>query len=87
MGAMTLYQVFLLAVLIAWPLTILGVLFLMSKLEDYVNRLDASDPSKAGLEPVEGTGREREVRVVFGDEVVGESDTGPQPAVASRELD
>lgn len=89
MEAMTLYQFFLLAVLIAWPLAILGALFLMSRLERYVKRLDAADPGRAGLEPVEGTSREKEVRVVFGDTVVGEPDpaaahpdSGPQPATA-----
>lgn len=88
MVVMTLYQIFLLAILIAWPLMIFGVLFLMSRLEDYVKRLDAPDPGAAGLEPVEGTSQEREVKIVFGDEVVGEDeDTGPQPAVASGDRD
>lgn len=66
------YQVLLLVVLIVWPLVIIGVLFLMSRLETYVNRLDASTPEEAGLEPVEGSTEDREVRVVFGDRVIGE---------------
>ena len=69
---MTTYQVFLLVVLIVWPLAIIGILFLMSKLESYVNRLDASTPEEAGLEPVEGRPGDREVKIIFGDEVVGE---------------
>lgn len=69
---MTLYQLFLLAVLILWPLVIMGLLFLMSKLETYVNRLDADNPQDAGLEPVSGESQEREVKIVFGDEVVGD---------------
>lgn len=77
---MTLYQIFLLAVLITWPLVIFGVLFLMSRLEDYVKRIDAPNPEQAGLVPVEGTGSEREVRILLGDQVVGE-DTGRQPKV------
>ena len=66
------YQVFLLGVLILWPLVITGTLFLMGRLEKYVERVAADTPEEAGLEPVEGSPREREVRIVFGDEVVGE---------------
>ena len=55
-----------------WPLAIVGILFLMSKLEDYVKRMDAQTPEEAGLEPVEGETSDREVRIVFGDQVVGE---------------
>lgn len=69
---MTAYQAFLLAVLIVWPLVIIGILFLMSRLESYVNKLDAQTPEEAGLEPVSGEPQEREVRIVFGDQVVGE---------------
>jgi hypothetical protein len=69
---MTSYQLFLLATLILWPLGIMGLLFLMSKLEDYVNRPEADSPKEAGLEPVSGTTDEREVKIVFGDQVVGE---------------
>lgn len=67
---MTAYQAFLLGVLVIWPLAIVGILFLMSKLEDYVKRLDASTPEEAGLEPVDGITTDREVRIVFGDQVV-----------------
>ena len=70
---MTAYQGFLLTVLIVWPLVIVGILFLMSKLENYVNRLDAQTPAEAGLEPVAGQPQEREVKIVFGDQVIGES--------------
>jgi hypothetical protein len=69
----TAYQGLLLAVLIIWPLAIVGILFLMSKLENYVNRMDAQTPEEAGLEPVEGETTDREVRIVFGDRIVGES--------------
>lgn len=71
---MTKYQIFLLIVLIAWPFVILGVLFAMSKLEVYVQKMDADTPEEAGLEPVHGDTGEREVRIVFGDTVVGEND-------------
>ena len=70
---MTAYQGFLLAVLVAWPLVIVGILFLMSKLENYVKKMDAATPEEAGLEPVAGESTDREVRIVFGDKVVGES--------------
>ncbi len=73
---MTGYQVFLLVVLVTWPIVIFGMLFLMSRLENYVNRLTADTPEEAGLEPVAGESEEREVRIRFGDQIVGES----QPA-------
>ncbi|HEY7875726.1 MAG TPA: hypothetical protein VIG64_11465 [Actinomycetota bacterium] len=69
---MTPYQWFLLAVLITWPLAIVGLLFLMSKLEAYVERQTAETPEEAGLTPVEGEPTEREVKIVFGEQVVGE---------------
>lgn len=72
---MSAYQVFLLIVIILWPFAIFGGLFLMSRLEHYVNRLDASTPEEAGLEPVSGQTTEREVTIVFGDRIVGE----PEP--------
>lgn len=72
---MTPYQAFLLAVLILWPLGILALLFLMSRLEVYVARLDADTPEEAGLAPVNVTSPEREVRIVYGDRVVGEPDS------------
>jgi hypothetical protein len=68
------YRVFLAVVLVTWPVVIVGLLFFMSKLEDYVGRLDADTPEEAGVEPVAGSTRDREVTVVFGDRVVGESD-------------
>jgi hypothetical protein len=68
------YQLFLLCVLVAWPLAIVGLLFLMSRLEEYERRVGASTPQEAGLEPVEGSPPEREVRIVFGDTVIGEPD-------------
>ena len=71
---MTGYQLFLLAVLVAWPLAIVGLLFLMNSLERYETRSGASTPEEAGLEPVEGSAPEREVRIVFGDQVIGEPD-------------
>ncbi len=70
---MTAYQIFLAAVLVLWPLVIVGVLFLMSRLEDYVKKMDAQTPEEAGLEPVSGEPQEREVKIVFGDKVIGES--------------
>ena len=65
------YQIFLLAILLVWPLIITGILFLMSRLESYVARQEAGTPEEAGLEPVAGT-PDREVKIVFGDRVVGE---------------
>lgn len=69
---MTAYQGFLLGVLILWPMVIIGILFLMGKLESYVGKMDAQTPEEAGLEPVSGDTQEREVKIVFGDRVVGE---------------
>ena len=71
---MTGYQLLLLCVLILWPLAIMGLLFLMSRLERYEGRVAAATPEEAGLEPVAGEAPEREVRIVFGDRVVGERD-------------
>ncbi len=67
------YQVFLAAVLVTWPLIIFGLLFLMSRMEDYVNRTGAETPEEAGLEPVEGYSAEREVQIRFGDRIVGQT--------------
>jgi hypothetical protein len=60
----------LLVVLVVWPFAIMGLLFLMSRLEDYVARGDASTPEEAGLEPVTGESADREVKIVYGDRVV-----------------
>jgi hypothetical protein len=68
---MTPYQIFLLLVLILWPFAILGLLYLMSRLESYVKRTGAETPEEAGLEPVEGEPEEKEVTIVFGDTVIG----------------
>lgn len=68
------YQVFLGVVMLLWPIAIVGLLYLMSKLERYVNRLDADTPEEAGLEPVEGHSSDKEVKIVFGGKVVGDSD-------------
>jgi hypothetical protein len=46
----------------------------MSRFEDYLARTDADSPESAGLEPVQGQAPEREVRIIFGDQVVGEGD-------------
>ena len=73
---MTAYQVFLLVVLALWPVVIFGMLFLMNRLENYVNRLNADTPEEAGLEPVAGHSEDREVRIRFGDQIVGE----PKPS-------
>ena len=69
---MTRYQFFLMMVLILWPFVIMGMLFFMSKIESYVARTDADNPEDAGLEPVQGESPEREVTIVYGDQVVGE---------------
>jgi hypothetical protein len=71
---MSRYQVFLLIVLVLWPFVILGLLFAMSKLETYVERPSADTPEEAGLEPVAGRSEDKEVRIVFGDKVIGEPD-------------
>jgi hypothetical protein len=62
----------LLIVLAVWPFAILGLLFLMSRLETYVKRIDANTPEEAGLEPVSGESADREVQIFVGDQVVGE---------------
>ena len=81
---MTAYQVFLLVVLALWPVVIFGMLFLMNRLENYVNRLNADTPEEAGLEPVSGHTGEREVRIRFGDQIVGEpTATNEETATAS----
>ena len=74
MRIVTPYQIFLLAVLVVWPLVITGTLFLMGRLERYVERLEAGTPEEAGLEPIAGSSQDREVRIVFGDRVIGESE-------------
>jgi len=80
---MTAYQVFLLAVLVAWPIVIFAMLFLMHRLENYVNRLTAETPEEAGLEPVAGKPEEREVRIRFGDQIVGEPDRAADEAATA----
>ena len=60
-------------VLILWPFVILGLLFLMSRLETYVKKVEADTPEEAGLEPVEGSPPEKEVTIVFGDQVISKS--------------
>jgi hypothetical protein len=65
------YQILLLVILLAWPLVIFGILYLMSKLEDWVSRVDAESPEEAGLEPVAGSPPEKEVQIIFGDQIVG----------------
>jgi hypothetical protein len=65
------YQILLLVILLAWPVVIFGILYLMSKLENWVSRVDAESPVEAGLEPVAGSPPEKEVQIVFGDKVVG----------------
>ena len=72
---MTRYQLILLLVLILWPIAIFALLFFMSRLEAYVTRLDADTPEEAGLEPVDGAPREKEVKIVVGDRVISE----PEP--------
>jgi hypothetical protein len=68
------YQLLLLVILILWPFGIIGLLFLMARLEHFVERTGAETPEEAGLEPVSGRSSEREVRIVFGDKVVGETE-------------
>jgi hypothetical protein len=63
----------LLVVLALWPFAILGLLFLMSRLETYVKTIDAQTPEEAGLTPVSGTSDEREVQIFVGDQPVGET--------------
>jgi hypothetical protein len=66
----TSYQLFLLVVLIMWPVLIVAMLFLMSKLENYIARSEASTPEEAGLEPIAGHPTDKEVKIVFGDKVI-----------------
>lgn len=72
---LTAYRIFLGAVLVLWPFVLIVFLYFMSKLESYVNKLDADTPAEAGLEPVEGSPPDKEVKIVFGGKVVGDSDT------------
>jgi|AntDryMetagUQ889_1029465.scaffolds.fasta_scaffold44511_1 hypothetical protein len=69
---MTMYQIFLLVVLLTWPFIIMGVLFAMSRLEKWVDRSEAETPEAAGIEPISGTTGDPEVTIVFGDKRVGE---------------
>jgi hypothetical protein len=70
---MTPYQLFLLVVLVLWPFAVIGLLFLMTRLENYVETTGAETPKEAGLEPVAGSAPEKEVTIVFGDQVIGPS--------------
>jgi hypothetical protein len=81
------YQLFLLAVLILWPFFILGLLFLMSRLEEQVDISAAATPEEAGLEPVAGRSEEKEVTIVFGDKVIGtgERRSAPSPTAPGRD--
>ena len=65
---MTPYQLLLLCLLVAWPIGIACLLVLMARLEDYVARAngDSSAEAEAAGAP------EREVKIVFGDTVIGE---------------
>jgi hypothetical protein len=76
----TRYQVLLLVILVAWPIVIMTTLFLMSRLETYVERSDASTPEEAGLEPVAGHSQDREVKIVFDGHTVGEPELAQEPA-------
>jgi hypothetical protein len=78
---MTPYQVLLLILLVAWPLTIAGLLVVMQRLDRYVARLDAKTPEDAGLEPVEGETGDREVKIVV-DEPVAAT---PEPVAPKAE--
>lgn len=73
MGGLTRYQLILIVILVLWPLAITALLFVMSRIETYVNRSDADTPQEAGLEPVSGRSTDKEVTIVFGDKIVGES--------------
>jgi NADH:ubiquinone oxidoreductase subunit 3 (subunit A) len=73
MGGLTSYQLILIVILVLWPVAITALLFVMSRLEHYVNRSDADTPQEAGLEPVSGRSADKEVRIVFGDKVVGDT--------------
>lgn len=69
---MTSYRFFLIFVLVGWPALIAGLLYVMSHLETFVSRAAVETPEAAGLEPVSGHPEEREVKIVFGDKVIGE---------------
>jgi hypothetical protein len=56
-----------------WPFLLIALLFLMSRLESYVQKLDAETPEEAGLEPIAGSAPDKEVKIVFGDRVIGKS--------------
>jgi hypothetical protein len=71
-------------ILVLWPVFIFGMLFLMSRLENYVNRSEARTPEEAGLEPVAGRSEDREVKIRFGDQLVGDPTPRPQPAPSSE---
>ena len=81
---MTGYQLFLLLVIIVWPFAIGALLFSMSRIETWIERMDAATPEEAGLDPV--AGEEREVRIVFGDKVVGENESGADGRVETGEI-
>lgn len=74
MLGLTSYQLLLIGILIMWPIAITALLFVMTRLENYVNRSEADTPQQAGLEPVSGRSVDREVKIVFGDKVVGRSE-------------
>jgi hypothetical protein len=74
------YQVLLVVILFAWPLVLMGVLILMSKLEARIDRIPARTPEEAGLEPTSGSAPEKEVTIVFGGEVVSGKDKGASAA-------
>ncbi len=67
---LTRYQMLLLLVLVLWPMAIFGLLFLMSRLERYVGRMEGRTPQEVGLEPIEGEAPEKEVRIVVGDKAL-----------------
>lgn len=75
MRALSPYDLLLIVVLVLWPLAIVGLLYLMSKLEGYVNRLSARTPEEAGLEPVGGDPVEREIKIVVSGRPAERSDT------------
>jgi hypothetical protein len=76
---MTSYQLFLIITLAAWPFVLAGLLFGMSWIESLIERARASTPEEAGLEPAAGDPAAREVRIVFGDQVVPSPEERPAP--------
>jgi hypothetical protein len=75
---MTPYQIFLAVLLPAWPLMILGLLMLMSRLEERIERNPGRSPAEAGLEPAAGRTAEKEVTIVFdGDVISGNAEPTP----------